>query len=92
MWQPCQVRNLEWLALPDLLCIIAHGMADRLPFLSPADAQMRMMLSALEYGLHAPDVEVVQESLEALSALAKAHYTAVASGLGGISSPQGERE
>lgn len=50
---------------------------------------MRVVLSTLEFGINATDVEVVQGSLEALAALAKFHHSAVASGAAGIAAAQG---
>lgn len=50
---------------------------------------MRTMLSTLEFGVNATDVEIVQGSLEALAAIAKCHHSAVALGAAGIASPQG---
>ncbi|BDA40620.1 probable Exportin-4 [Coccomyxa sp. Obi] len=53
------------------------------------ESQMRVVLSTLEFGINATDVEVVQGSLEALAALAKFHHSALASGAAGIAAAQG---
>ena len=50
---------------------------------------MRVVVSTLEFGVNATDVEVVQGSLEALAAIAKFHHSAVASGAAGIAAAQG---
>ncbi|EIE26728.1 hypothetical protein COCSUDRAFT_46205 [Coccomyxa subellipsoidea C-169] len=53
------------------------------------EAQMRVVLSTLEFGVNSTDLEVVQGSLEALAALASCHHSAVSSGADGIAAPQG---
>jgi hypothetical protein len=60
--------------------------------LVPAGGQMRTLLSALEYGLAAAEVEVVQASLEALAALARYHQAATAAGALGLADPAGQSQ
>lgn len=83
MLQIMQLLN-AWHALMCLFWLSIH-----ISILCTAEAQMRALLSALEYGLAATEVEVVQASLEALAALARYHQAATAAGAPGIADAAG---
>ena len=50
---------------------------------------MGTLVSTLEVGVSALDLDVVQGSLEALASLSRQHYLAASEGRPGIATPQG---